>query len=76
MRALARESARALRLVGSWSPDGDVPPPADAEAAAVPDRLTAAPPVRRTAAARARAMDRDRRHQCVPRTVLYRLHAG
>ncbi|MEV5383165.1 hypothetical protein [Streptomyces sp. NPDC052721] len=51
-RALARESARAPRLVaaGQWRPA-----PADAEAAvAVLGRLTAALPVRRAAAARTR----------------------
>ncbi|MET7434788.1 hypothetical protein ABZT16_38565 [Streptomyces flaveolus] len=73
-RALARESTRALRLVaaGQWRPT-----PADAEAAvAVLGRLTAPLPVRRAAAARTRATDRDRRLQRVLRTVLHRLDAG
>ncbi|MFH9087914.1 hypothetical protein [Streptomyces sp. NPDC017673] len=73
-RALTRESARALRLVaaGQWCPAHE-----DAGAAvAVPDRLTAPLPVRRAAAARTRAMDRDRRLQRVLRTVLHHLDAG
>ncbi|ALO98340.1 hypothetical protein SHL15_7331 [Streptomyces hygroscopicus subsp. limoneus] len=72
--ALGRESARALRLVaaGQWRPS-----PADAEAAvAVLGRLTAALPVRRGAAARTRATDRDRRLQLVLRTVVHHLDAG
>ncbi|CAM5593000.1 MULTISPECIES: hypothetical protein [Streptomyces] len=74
VRALGRESARALRLVaaGQWRPA-----PADAEAAvAVLDRLTASLPVRRGAAARTRATDRDRRLQRILRTVLHHLDAG
>ncbi|MEW2514055.1 hypothetical protein [Streptomyces sp. NPDC046870] len=71
MRGPAREPARALRrlvVAGQWRPA-----PADTEAAAVLDRLTAPPPVRRAAAAR--AMDRERRLRRVLRTVLHHLDA-
>ncbi|MFF9486341.1 hypothetical protein [Streptomyces sp. NPDC014676] len=74
-RALVRESARARHLLaaGEWCLS-----PADAEAVrAVLARLTAPLPTRRgTAAARARATDRDRRLQRTLRTTVHHLDAG